>query len=234
MPEGTRSLGDLLDQARAASPVDRIELRDPIAAYGTVAVTAVGPWVDDPKLAAFAVRVIEKAAMGPARPVAVATLVEARANASVFLQKDIDTALARLGVTASVSRPSAAAVKAPVEMNRNLYEVLVAAARAGRTMTYTDAGEIVGLTMRNPHHRRLLGQHLGAISQFEVEHGRPMLSAVVIQKGQGQKRTGTGFDQLGEELGLKRAVDDDATFEGRQLDQVFAYWRSAPDAPEDR
>lgn len=228
MPAKPSSLGDLLDKAREASPSDRIVFRDPIAAFGPEAITAVRPWVDDPKLGAFAVRVIEKTATGPARTAALAALAEARAGATGIIHKDIDDALARLGVASSIAGPSGTPAKAPVEMNRNLYEVLVAAARAGRTMTYSEAGEIVGLSMRNPHHRRVLGQHLGAISEFEVEHGRPMLSALVVQKGSGQKRTGTGFDQLGEELGLKRALDDEATFEGRQLDQVFTYWRSAP------
>jgi hypothetical protein len=230
MPAKTESLEDLLDKARRADATGRIGLRDPIAAFGLEAVAAMRPWVDDPKLGAFAVRIIERTATGLARTGAVAALAEARAGASGIIRKDIDDALARLGVAATVSRPSAAPVKGPVEMNRNLYDVLVAAARAGKTMTYSEAGEVVGLSMRNPNHRRVLGQHLGAISEFEVEHGRPMLSALVVQKGSGQKRTGTGFDQLGEELGLKRALDDEATFEGRQLDQVFAYWRSVTEA----
>jgi hypothetical protein len=231
MTAATPKLADLLNRARKASPMDRIDLRDAIAAFGPEAITAVRPWVDDAVLGPFAVRVIAKVAESEARTRAVAALVEARHGASPIVQKDIDEALARLGVRAPASPQSGAGERAPVVMNQNLYELLVATARVGKTMTYTEAGEIVGLSMRNPHHRRLLGQHLGVISAFEVDRGRPMLSAVVVQKGLGQKRTGTGFDQLGEELGLKRAVEDEATFEGRQLDQVFAYWRSAPEAP---
>jgi hypothetical protein len=97
-------------------------------------------------------------------------------------------------------------------------------------MTYTEAGEIIGLSMRNPHHRRLLGQYLGTISSYEVDHGRPMLSAIVIQKG--EKKPGSGFFQLGEEIGKKPAVEDDATFGLREIDRVIAYW-TRPREPSD-
>jgi len=81
--------------------------------------------------------------------------------------------------------------------------------------------------MRNPHHRRLLGQHLGAISEFEVERDRPMLSVVVVHKG--EQHVGTGFLQLGEELGRKRAVENDQSFEVRELFRAHEYWRTHAD-----
>jgi hypothetical protein len=221
-------LDALLAEVRAAPRFDRIELRDRVVSFGEPAISAMVPWLTDGELAGFAVRVIAKAAESDARPAAAKALLGARDGASPAIRGDIDDALARLGIRIPAPVSTTAPEKAPVVLNQNLYEVLVASARAGKTMTYTEAGEIVGLTMRNPHHRRLLGQHLGLISAFEVENGRPMLSAIVVQKGEGRKRPGAGFDQLGEELGLKRAVDDEAAFEARQLDEVLAYWRSAP------
>lgn len=225
MANSSRELRGLLDAARASSPMSRIEFRDPIAQFGLAAIAEVVTWLADPRLAAFAVRVIATAGADGAHSEAAAALLAARTDASPAIQRDIDEALIALGVK---PKPTGNPPKQtpPATINDNLYERLVDAARSRRTMTYTDAGEIVGLTMRNPHHRRLLGQHLGAISEYETEHGRPMLSALVVQKG--EKRAGSGFTKWGEELGLKRAVEDDKTFEVKELDRVFAYWSRPP------
>ena len=54
-------LASLLESAQAAPPERRIEWRDGIAAYGASAIEAVRPWLVNDSLAAFAVRVIERA-----------------------------------------------------------------------------------------------------------------------------------------------------------------------------
>jgi hypothetical protein len=64
------AVGDLerlLDTAAAASPADRIDLRDPIAAHGLEAIGPMAGWLHDPKLGPFAVRVMEKIADKPAQ-----------------------------------------------------------------------------------------------------------------------------------------------------------------------
>ena len=48
-------LAELVVAARVASPNDRIELRDQIAAHGSAAVEAMGEWLADPALTRFAV-----------------------------------------------------------------------------------------------------------------------------------------------------------------------------------
>jgi hypothetical protein len=92
------NLNDLIQQARQASPNDRIELRDPIAAYGDAAINAMAEWLADPKLTRFAVRVVGKAADLGARDHAIATLRLARGEATPDQQADIDEELKRLGV----------------------------------------------------------------------------------------------------------------------------------------
>jgi len=64
MTEG-RSLTALLDQARVADPMDRIELRDPIAAYGVAAIPPMREWLEDELLGRFAIRVIGRIAEQP-------------------------------------------------------------------------------------------------------------------------------------------------------------------------
>lgn len=55
----TATLDELLATASAASPTERIEYRDPIATHGVNAIAAISPWLGDPQLGAFAVRVIQ-------------------------------------------------------------------------------------------------------------------------------------------------------------------------------
>ncbi len=61
MTTASGALAALLADAREADPAHRIDLRDPIAAHGAAAIEAVGPWLKEPTLAAFAIRVICRA-----------------------------------------------------------------------------------------------------------------------------------------------------------------------------
>ena len=54
MTKANAALATLLARAEGADPANRIDLRDPIAAHGAVAIEAVTPWLKDPALAAFA------------------------------------------------------------------------------------------------------------------------------------------------------------------------------------
>ena len=60
---GSESLDQLLDEARHATPVGRIEYRDPVAAYGSVAVVALRPLLADPVMRSFAIRALERIAL---------------------------------------------------------------------------------------------------------------------------------------------------------------------------
>jgi hypothetical protein len=90
----------LIERARAASPNDRIELRDPIAAHGEAAIHAMAEWLADPQLTRFAVRVIGRAADLGQRDAAVSMLSPARHEATLDQQQDIDAELRRLGYSA--------------------------------------------------------------------------------------------------------------------------------------
>src|SRR5262245_27005737 len=59
-------LDELLAQARDADPGDRIDFRDPIAAHGEDAIDPMTDWLDDPRLAAFAIRVLARVGSEPA------------------------------------------------------------------------------------------------------------------------------------------------------------------------
>ena len=94
MKSEDQSLTSLLQAAAEAAPDRRIELRDAIAAHGEAAIKGVSPWLADPALGAFAVRVIRKAAAADTLDVALASLRAAKATAgSEGITRDIEEAI---------------------------------------------------------------------------------------------------------------------------------------------
>lgn len=92
------ALAGLLAEARAADPGTRIELRDRIAAFGSSAVGPVAAWLREPRLAAFAVRVLERLGHDESlRSRVLAALTGPGSNAPLAIERDIDWALAQLG-----------------------------------------------------------------------------------------------------------------------------------------
>jgi hypothetical protein len=220
-------LTELLEKAKAASPHDRISFRDPIAKYGDSAVKEMSTWLRDGVHPSFAVRVIGKAGEFGASESAIAALRAARPKASPYLRTDMDEALVRLGAGPSRGG-SGAESKAPVQPDLRLYQRLIVAARDGSTLTYSEAGAPAEMSMRVPRDRALIGQMLTTISQREARAGRPMLSSIVVHKGEGS--LGTGFFQLGQELEQVHRGEGARTFERRQQAATFEYWQSHPDA----
>jgi hypothetical protein len=218
----TDDLDRLVAAATAATPNDRIAFRDPIAAHGPAAVAAMRPLLASPTMRSFAIRVIEASAANGGRAEAITALSSMPKGTPPHIVADADAALGRLGARRVASGGGRSTPPEPVTVDDDLVAFLVDAARQGRTVSYTEAGAVIGLSMRNPNHRRVLGQHLGAISEQEALHGRPMLSAIVVHKG--SKRLGSGFYQLGEELRLKSIGEDEDDFAERELRLVFEYW----------
>jgi hypothetical protein len=89
-----QSLASLLQAAAEAAPDRRIEFRDAIAAHGAPAIKGVSPWLSDPALGAFAVRVIRKAVDADTLDVALASLRAAKTAAgSEGVTRDIEEAI---------------------------------------------------------------------------------------------------------------------------------------------
>lgn len=96
---GQMKLAPLLEEARTASPASRIEWRDKIAAFGPQAIEGVRPWLSSPVLAAFAIRVIERAGAAGEAALATQVLRSARTAVPPGAAADIDWALQRLRLT---------------------------------------------------------------------------------------------------------------------------------------
>jgi hypothetical protein len=93
-------LSRLLDEARSAPSAARIELRDPIAAYGAKAIEALKPWLVDEHMAAFAVRVLGRIGVAePGTPLAAAAataLRGARKRVTPVILADIEWELGQI------------------------------------------------------------------------------------------------------------------------------------------
>jgi hypothetical protein len=82
---------------------------------------------------------------------------------------------------------------------------------------------------------RGLNEALGHVVRHEVEHGRPLLTALVVTKDTGSP--GPGFAGLARELGLTVTHDDE--FAQQELERVVHFWAegdivSVIDAATDR
>ncbi|HUQ77530.1 MAG TPA: hypothetical protein VM427_01490 [Patescibacteria group bacterium] len=115
----TAELRDQLDAvltaARDAEPSERIEFRDPIAAHGENAIEAMTDWLGDPRLAAFAIRVLEAIGRDPELKSPVADVLEAvdREELPAHLGRDVDAALAVLRPPRPVGRSSGGGSRRP-------------------------------------------------------------------------------------------------------------------------
>jgi hypothetical protein len=100
---GLAMLDAFLAQARDADPGNRINLRDPIAAHGELAIEAMTDWLGDTRLAAFAIRVLERIGLSDVNRAAVIDALWAvdRVELPPHLVRDLDEALRGLGAASS-------------------------------------------------------------------------------------------------------------------------------------
>lgn len=100
-------------------------------------------------------------------------------------------------------------------------EKLVEVAKRKETISYSDVARIADLHVRDLTLFRLLDD----ISTHEHKAGRPLLTAVVVRKG--DNMPGAGFFKLAMRLGHHRAGGDRKLYWIRERDQVYAEWTSA-------
>lgn len=113
-------------------------------------------------------------------------------------------------------------------MNEKVRTHLIEIARNGKTITYQELSDQckLGLIMRDSEFARAeIGRILGEISVFEHNNGRPLISSLVISKGDSYQ--GDGFYKLCEELGYGswRKLKLDISFEIGQMNACFDFWK---------
>ncbi len=105
-----------------------------------------------------------------------------------------------------------------------VYAKLVETARKGKRINYAEIGEIMRITTRGSAMARKVGQILDEINEDEHNNGRPMISAVVVNKQCGIP--GAGFYNLARKLRKLKGVSDleELEFWLKEVRTVFDYW----------
>jgi len=113
-------------------------------------------------------------------------------------------------------------------MHQEIYERLQEVARRRNVVYYSEIAPLAGLDMSLECDRAEIGCLLGEISTCEHEHGRPLLSAVVVHKPDPQSEEslgpGQGFFTLARELGLMAPDDDEDDFWQHELRRAYDHW----------
>lgn len=109
-------------------------------------------------------------------------------------------------------------------MHEALYRRLGEVARSGCVVTYEEVASLVDLDPRDPAQRSALSALLREVSLHEHEHGRPLLSAVVVSRD--TRLPGRGFFSLMRLLGS--GDDGDEALFVRELQRVHFHWAKRP------
>jgi len=103
-----------------------------------------------------------------------------------------------------------------------LYNQLLKAAKASKTLFYSEVAPTVGLDISDYSDRNKLASLLADISTHEYNNKRPLLSAIVITKD--NNYPGNGFFELATDLGVQ-TDHDNLKFFAKECRNVFDYWQ---------
>lgn len=111
-------------------------------------------------------------------------------------------------------------------MNATLYNELVRLAQNNLLAAYSEVAPLIGLSMDSEEDRNEIARLLGEIAVHEHEAGRPMLTALVVHKGN-DNNPGEGFFSIAHDLGLysgSRDPMDRLIFWSNQVTEVHNHW----------
>lgn len=114
-------------------------------------------------------------------------------------------------------------------MNETLYNELVRLARSRDLVAYSDVAPLVGLNMANEDDRHEIARLLGEIATHEQNEGRPMLTALVVHRGN-DNNPGEGFFSIAHDFGLYDGGRDQMArliFWSNQVTAVHNHWANA-------
>ncbi len=107
-----------------------------------------------------------------------------------------------------------------VEALARAWEILVARAREGRTISYGEMATALVLSPQSSQFTEMLNE----LSRAEEAAGRGLLSVLVVRKRQGTP--GVSFFRLARELG--RTFENEKVFYLEESERVTAHWQGRP------
>lgn len=117
-------------------------------------------------------------------------------------------------------------------INHDVYQRIIAAASNKSSVTYASLARVAGLDTEMQQDRNTLGEILGAISTYEHENSRPLLTVVVWFTGKSEPSN--GFYNLAEKLGLYSKRHDKDSFFISELNKVYEFWGNELNHPKSR
>lgn len=113
-------------------------------------------------------------------------------------------------------------------MRNDIRDKLIELARLKTPWSYTQLNEQLqlGLDFNVGYDREIIGEWLGEISIHEFEKGRPLLSSLIIHKGQDREQ-GDGFYKLCETLYDTpwEALKSNQSFEIEKMKECYTFWK---------
>jgi hypothetical protein len=109
----------------------------------------------------------------------------------------------------------------------HLREQLISVAKSTPcTVAYSEVDHLVGLNVRSPRDRRLLGEILSELGTKEIMHSRPYLPAVVVRKD--TRIPGSRFyREILRHCPKYRSITDNRELHKTVLAQVVEYYRGS-------
>ncbi len=216
--EPMSNLDELVAALATADAKSRIDHRNAILQHGVACIEPLLQAVaENDDLATQVVAWMEHLAQTQpdARNAAVNALVSLARGAAVAYAR---AALDRLGEGAAVTTPGQkGGTPKRTAAEAGVLSKIIAAARVGQIITYSDLGTSRGY----------VGRYLHNILVSEHENGRPAITAIVVQKATG--RPGDGFVSAMVELGWAHLGEDAEEVWQRTVAQVFAFWAGQPE-----
>ena len=108
----------------------------------------------------------------------------------------------------------------------NIKDYLIQVAKQGKVATYSEVNSAceLGLDFNNIKDRNIIAEMLGELSESEYKSKRPLLSSIVVLKGQSPLHPADGFHKMAIRLGVNKNQEEN-TFWVQELGRCFNYWR---------
>jgi hypothetical protein len=110
-------------------------------------------------------------------------------------------------------------------------DFLISIAKLKKFITYGELADQFNLVREDKHQAwiGILEEWMGDINKFEIDNGRPMISAIIILSKDKRDinklhNCGNGFYSYARELGLLKKGEDPQIFWAKETAKIFDYW----------
>ncbi|MDP3765895.1 MAG: hypothetical protein Q8R04_05265 [Nanoarchaeota archaeon] len=108
---------------------------------------------------------------------------------------------------------------------------LISSARQKKLVPYSQLAKDFGLDIEDKHQAwiNVLEVWMESINDFELEHDRPLLSAIIVLKKNPNdiysiSKSGAGFYKYARAKGLLQKGQNPELFQNTEIGKIFRYW----------